>query len=99
MTTGRPWHKERLFFLISSARHFAHLLESQGLTVRYIKAPTTVDGLKKARAEFGELPILCAEPSSFRQYQDLEAYGVQFVENDFFLTSRTLFKAWAESFK
>ena len=23
MTTGRPWHKERLFFLISSARHFA----------------------------------------------------------------------------
>ena len=99
MTTGRPWHKERLFFLISSARHFAHLLESQGLTVRYIKAPTTVDGLKKARAEFGELPILCAEPSSFRQYQDLEAYGVQFVENDFFLTSRTLFKAWAEKQK
>ncbi len=23
MTTGRPWHKERLFFLISSARRFA----------------------------------------------------------------------------
>ena len=22
MTSGRPWHKERLFFLISSARHF-----------------------------------------------------------------------------
>ena len=27
MTTGRNWHKERLFFLISSARHFAKLLE------------------------------------------------------------------------
>ena len=23
MVTGRPFHKERLFFLISSARHFA----------------------------------------------------------------------------
>ncbi len=95
MTSGRPWHKERLFFLISSAQHFTHDLESHGFTVRYIKAPTTVDGLKKARAEFGELPILCAEPSSFRQYEDLQAFGIEFVENDFFLTSRTLFNAWA----
>ena len=23
MTTGRPWHPQRLHFLISSARHFA----------------------------------------------------------------------------
>ncbi len=23
MTSDRPWHKERLFFLLSSARHFA----------------------------------------------------------------------------
>lgn len=23
MTSGRTWHKERLFFLLSSARHFA----------------------------------------------------------------------------
>ena len=23
MLTGRPWHTERLFFLVSSARHFA----------------------------------------------------------------------------
>jgi deoxyribodipyrimidine photolyase-related protein len=28
MTTGRNWHKERLFFLISSARHFVKSLES-----------------------------------------------------------------------
>ena len=31
MTTGRNWHKERLFFLISSARHFAKSLELEGL--------------------------------------------------------------------
>ena len=33
MTTGRNWHKERLFFLISSARHFAASLEKEGFTV------------------------------------------------------------------
>lgn len=35
MTTGRNWHKERLFFLVSSARHFATELENSGFTVRY----------------------------------------------------------------
>ena len=57
MTSGRPWHPERLFFLLSSARHFAAELEAEGFTVRYIQAPTTIDGLTAARAEFGDLPI------------------------------------------
>jgi deoxyribodipyrimidine photolyase-related protein len=99
MTTGRPWHKERLFFLISSARHFAAALAEDGYTVRYLKAATTVDGLKAAQKEFGKLPIICAEPSSFRQYAQLKEFGVEFIENDFFLTSRELFKLWAEKQK
>jgi len=99
MTTGRNWHKERLFFLISSARHFATELEQQGFTVRYIKAPTTIDGLLAARKEFGELPIHCAEPSSFKQLAQLREFGAQFVANDFFLTSRPLFDQWASSQK
>ncbi len=99
MTTGRPWHKERLFFLISSARHFAAALAEDGFTVRYLKAATTVDGLKAAQKEFGELQIICAEPSSFRQYAQLKEFGVEFIENDFFLTSRELFKVWADKQK
>jgi deoxyribodipyrimidine photolyase-related protein len=63
MTSGRPWHKERLFFLLSSAKHFAKELEAKGFTVQYIKAATTIDGLKAAQKEFGKLPIICAEPS------------------------------------
>jgi deoxyribodipyrimidine photolyase-related protein len=99
MTSGRKWHGQRLHFLISSARHFATHLESLGYKVRYIKAATTVAGLDLARKEFPKLAILSAEPSSFRQYQSLQKYGVEFVENDFFLTSRTLFKAWADGQK
>jgi deoxyribodipyrimidine photolyase-related protein len=99
MTTGRNWHKERLFFLISSARHFAQKLEREGFTVEYIKAPTTIDGLNTISKKHNNLPIVCAEPSSFTQYEALQKYGVTFVDNDFFLTSRPLFKAWADDQK
>jgi len=99
MTTGRNWHTERLFFLISSARHFAKSLEDEGFTVEYIKTATTVDGLKTIQKKHKALPITCAEPSSFRQYDQLKAFGVTFAPNDFFLTPRELFSQWAESQK
>jgi|688.fasta_scaffold01649_14 deoxyribodipyrimidine photolyase-related protein len=95
MTAGHPWHKERLFFLISAARHFAAEAEAKGFTVRYIKAETTIHGLTAARKEFGELPIVCAEPSSFKQFAQLQEFGVEFIANDLFLTSREDFALWA----
>jgi len=99
MITGRDWHKERLFFLISSARHFAEGLKAKGIQVAYIKAATTVAGLAKAKDIYGDVPIYCAEPSSFKQYAQLEEYGVSFVPNDLFLTSRDLFTQWASKQK
>ncbi len=99
MTTGRNWHKERLFFLISSARHFAKSLEDEGFTVEYVKAATTITGLNQIAKKHNGLPITCAEPSSFRQFEALKNHGVKFVENDFFLTSRPLFNAWASDQK
>ena len=95
MTTGRAWHPMRLFFLISSARHFAESLRSEGFTVHYEKAPTTIDGLKKIQGLFPGAPIVCAEPSSFKQYAALKDFGVSFIANDFFLTSRADFALWA----
>ena len=99
MTTGRNWHSERLFFLISSARHFAKSLEDEGFTVVYVKAATTVEGLITVQEKYTALPIFCAEPSSFRQYDQLKAFGVSFVPNDFFLTPRDLFTQWADGQK
>ena len=72
MTSGRKWHKERLFFLISSARHFAQELKTEGFTVEYIKAATTIDGLTAVAAKYNGLPIICAEPSSFTQMKQLQ---------------------------
>jgi deoxyribodipyrimidine photolyase-related protein len=99
MTTGRKWHGQRLHFLISSARHFAQHLEKLGYTVRYEKAATTVSGLEKVKKDFPNLPIIAAEPSSFRQFNALKEFGVEFVPNDFFLTPRPLFAQWADGQK
>ncbi len=95
MLTGRPWHPERLFFMVSAARHFAAEASDRGFTVRYLQAPTTIDGLERVRREFGALPIVSAEPSSFGQAAQLTDYGVDFVDNDFFLTTRSDFSLWA----
>lgn len=99
MVTGRNWHPERLFFLISSARHFAQTLEAEGFRVLYLKAKTTTAGLLEAKRQLGELPIIAAQPSSFKQQQQLTEFGVQFVEDDFFLTSRNDFHTWASKQK
>ena len=99
MTSGRPWHPLRLHFLISSAHHFAQDLRSEGFTVEYITSATTTDGLDQVRTKHGDLPIVAAEPSSFKQSANLSAYGVTFIDNDFFLTPRSLFSHWASSQK
>jgi len=99
MTTGRNWHPERLYFLISSARHFAKALRDEGFTVEYIKAPTTIDGLNAIKEKHGDLPIHCAEPSSHKQFEQLQKYNATFVENDFFLTPRATFNKWASAQK
>jgi deoxyribodipyrimidine photolyase-related protein len=99
MSTGTNWHPERLFFMISAAKHFALELSNEGFAVEYIQAPTTIDGLKEVQKKYKGLPIICAEPSSFRQYESLKEFGVEYVENDFFLTPRNLFNDWATAQK
>jgi len=51
--------------------------------------------LKKVQGLVPGAPIVCAEPSSFKQYSALKDFGVSFVANDFFLTSRSDFALWA----
>ncbi len=99
MIAGDDWHPERLFFLISSARHFAAELRSEGFDVRYIKATNTVAGLQEIKNEFPAISFHAAEQSSFRLSRSLTDFGVEFVENDFFLTPRVLFASWAGSQK
>jgi len=99
MVTGGSWNKVRLYFLISSARHFKAELEQLGFKVLYEKAATTVDGLKAVTKDYPKLSIISAHPSSHLQSKQLADFGVSFVENDFFLTPRNLFTSWADNQK
>lgn len=99
MQTGRLWHPERLYFLISSARHFANELRQAGFTVEYVRAATTPDGIAEVRKRHSGLEWMSAEPSSFEQTRQFEELGIRPVANDFFLTPRELFFTWAASQK
>lgn len=99
MRTGRAWHPERLFFLISSARHFAAELRNEGFDVEYLKAATTRDGIIAMREKFPEDSLFATKQSSFRLQRILEESGATFVDNDFFLTPREVFESWASGQK
>ena len=99
MISGADWHPERLFFLISSARHFAAELRADGFEVRYFKARNTVAGLQEIKKEFPSITFHAADQSSYRLSRSLSEFGVETVENDFFLTPRNLFTSWAGSQK
>lgn len=96
---SRKWHRQRLFFLLSSARHFAEELKAQGFTVDWIRAETIGDTLRRHAQDCGNLEIWATHPSSFAMLEALESCGAQLVENDFFLTARAQFDEWASSQK
>ena len=97
MLSSARWHRQRIFFMLSAARHFAAKLTEQGYQVHYLKSADTASGIQSLQSRFEE--IIAAEPSSFRLFESLRAIGVKFIPNDFFLTSRIEFKEWAESQK
>ena len=97
MLSGARWHRQRLFFLLSAARHFAEELREEGFTVHYEKASDTAAGISKLSKGFTK--VIAAAPSSYRLTQSLEKIGVQLLENDFFLTPRKVFTDWADSQK
>ena len=98
MLQSRKWHLQRLWFMISAARHFAKDLESSGFTVQYLKAENTLAGIKKVLQETGIKEVIAAEPNSFLLSAELKEH-VQMIPNDFFLTDKNEFISWASSQK
>ena len=102
MIKGRKWHAHRLHFIISSAQHFSAELKEKGFTVEYLKAENTAAGIEETKKKYKISEVIAAQPSSFRLLNALSKLNVKFVDNDFFLTPRSLFHSWAveqKSFK
>ena len=98
MLESQKWHFQRLYFLISAARHFATSLEKDGFKVHYIKAENTKTGILEIAKKIGTEDIFAAEPSSYRLAAELKD-SVKFIENDLFLTPRKQFNEWAKPYK
>lgn len=97
--TARAWHIQRLFFLISAARHFAYRLSKDGFRIVYLKAKSFDEAFREVAAAFPDARRLAMEPPSFRLTEHLLRHGFELIESDLFLTSKTLFTDWANSKK
>ena len=98
MLKSRKWHFQRLWFMISAAKHFAADLSAAGFEVKYLQAATTKAGIQSVVSEYGLNTVIAAEPNSYRLSEELRDL-VEYLPNDFFLTSREDFKLWANSQK
>lgn len=92
---SRPWHRQRVHFLLSSMRHFARDLQERGFTVDYRVAPTMAAGLEAHRGEFSPGEVTASEPNSHAARALVERLGVRTVPSGQFLTTSGDFAAWA----
>ena len=92
---SRRWHLQRIFFLISSARHFAADLKEKGFRVEYLKRKSFSIAFDEMGQAFPDAKKIAMEPASFNLAKTLEAHGFALLENDQFLTSRQRFAEWA----
>ena len=98
MLRSRTWHIQRLWFMISAARHFAHELTAAGFKVAYLKAESTRVGIKSVMKSEQITKVIAATPNSYRMSQELSDL-VEFIPNDHFLTTRDEFNHWAKNQK
>lgn len=96
---SRAWNAQRLHLILSAAEHFLADLEAEGFRVHHVTAPTLAVGIAEARRRFGIDDITATEPSTYAQARAFEACGVRTVPDDFFLTPRAVFRAWASTQK
>jgi deoxyribodipyrimidine photolyase-related protein len=96
---SRPWHRQRIFLFYSALEHFLVELRSAGYQVIKIRAANMADGITQYRNQHLTAELIAGEPNSISQQYALNQYGIKLVPNDFFLTSRSDFQAWANSQK
>lgn len=95
----RAWHIQRLFFLISSARHFAHELADEGFPVLYLKAKSFHEAFTVLQKNLPTARFIAMAPASFSLRKLLDSANFEIIENDLFLTTPSEFRNWASGKK
>ena len=92
---SKSWHVQRAHFVMSSMRHFADDLRSEGFTVDYRHAPSLSDGFRDHVTEFAPVAVTVTEPASFRGLALVRRLGCHVERSNQFLCHYDEFAAWA----
>ena len=105
-----PHHKQKIVLIFSAMRHFASVLQQQGIQVSYIDYQQKVSSLTEAVAielsRYPELQQICiTECGEYRLEQEILSWQTQFqrpvvvLEDDRFIASKAMFQHWAQDRK
>ena len=92
---SKSWHVQRAHFVVSSMRHFADELRSEGFTVDYRYAASLSDGCREHVAEFTPSSVTVTEPASFRGLAMVRRLGCLVERSNQFLCHYDDFASWA----
>lgn len=97
MLHSRTWHAQRLHLVLSAAAHVAADLRAEGFVVHSLQAESVAEGIERFRAAQLGVRLIASQPTSRRLQQVLLRQGVELVDDDHFITTRTQFTEWAET--
>ena len=86
-------HREKQFFLISSARHFSEDLKKKGFKTEYLISESFAEAFETIRKKYPQHVLCAASPNSFGAQEQMLKNQVNLLPNDFFLTSKDEFQA------
>ncbi len=96
---SKPFHRQRLHFIVASMRRFAAEMEAAGFEVDYRKAPSMQQGFRDHLHDYRPDSVEVMEPMSWVMRQRLANMDVTLVRSNQFLCHYEDFAAWAEGRK
>lgn len=92
---SKSWHVQRAHFVLSSMRHFADDLRSDGFVVDYRHATSLSAGFHDHVTEFAPATVSVTEPASFRALAMVRRLGCNVERSNQFLCHYDDFADWA----
>ncbi|MGA1643175.1 MAG: cryptochrome/photolyase family protein, partial [Ilumatobacteraceae bacterium] len=96
---SKTWHVQRAHFVISSMRHFAEELRTEGFEVDYRRASSLSRGFHEHVSDFSPTSVVVTEPASFRGLQMVRELGCTIVRSNQFLCHYEDFADWVSGRK
>ncbi len=94
---AKRFHRQKLHLILVAMRRFADALESRGMEVDYVRAPTLAAGLAEHSRRHAPDRVALLAPKSAEGRRRLAGLaGVEIVPGTLFLTDEADFEHWAQ---